>query len=89
MSTKIEFQVVPDEYRETLPPIERSSRSPIFQSLVKGETLFIPITEDMKDTALNRFYEKARSVSKKLNRRKTMLDDVTGYLLWFSDTETE
>lgn len=93
MSTELKFEIVSNDLRESLPKIPRYTNNPILLKLLADETVFIAATEDEKldeklDKNLNKFYEKARRVGKKLNKRKTVVNDVTGFVMWLSDKET-
>ncbi len=86
---ELEFKVISNEIRDKLPAHTRQTKkSPLFLKLVENETVFVPITENLKENALNKFYTKATKLGKKLNKRKTIIDDVEGYAMWFSDQET-
>lgn len=87
MSTDLKFEVIPDTFRENLPRASRNERSPLYVQLIAGNTVFIPVTEDLKESVLNKFYEKARIINKKLNKRKTIVNDQAGYVMWFSEKE--
>lgn len=87
-SKEVQFRVVPNTLRKEIPKIDRSVNSPLLSRLLADETVFIPITPDVKENALNKFYERARNMHKKLNKRKTILEGVTGYLMWFEEMET-
>lgn len=88
-SREVKFEVVPNTLRNEIPKIDRSVNSPLLTKLLADETVFIPITPDLSENALNKFYERARHLNKKLNKRKTILEGVTGYLMWFSPKEDE
>lgn len=85
---EIKFEVVPNDIRDNikLPP-RPGEKSELFLKLLADETVFVRITDDLNETALNKLYEKARGVGKRLRKNKSVYNDEIGYVMWFDIPE--
>jgi hypothetical protein len=86
---ELPFQTVPNTLRETLPPVRSRQPSDLVKRLLNDETLFIPISDDLNENALNKFYPRAKVYGYKFNKRKTTLENVQGFMIWFTKPEPE
>lgn len=83
------FKEIPNDFRETAASYRPRKENPIVTQLLEDKTLFIDESEVPNEGQLNKFYETARSLGFQLHKRKTVIDDVKGFVLWFTKVEAK
>jgi len=83
------FEEVSNEMRESITPIISRKRSPLVVALLSDKTIFLKEEDAPNQATLNKYYQTARALGYKFNKHKTTINDVVGYLLWFTKRETE
>lgn len=84
----MDFTVVSSEHRDNIPKPKTRKLTPITSTLLNKETIFVPYAEKANNN-LASYYDIARRHGMKFSARRSIVDEVDGYLCWMEDRNAE